>query len=276
VIFPFAANEATAFYQVGDDTPAGPAPVMLVDGLRAYSWQASVLKLVTGLDKSVLVKNEATNGHVSLEVGERPPGKLDAGPADPDLVNWAEIERLDPDFRPPQAGQSGGAVVVITNNSLDRISIKGFKGPARVYFVPEKSLASWKETLGIRAKEKGGFNIGIRVTTLAKEVPAKQFLLPPELVAQSGGRRPVQNLEKGKKRCNNAACLSVTVNGNFVGCNACNPCTNAGCTCKLYGRDLVPQMIEDELAAEEGSMVKANAGYSATPQTYYYYCACMP
>ncbi len=120
----------------------------------------------------------------------------------------------------------------------------------------------------------------MRVTTLAKEVPANQFLLPPELVAQSAGRRPVQNLEKGKKRCNNAACLSVAVNKGFVGCNACNPCTNAGCTCQLYGRDLTQPtdkiMEPDKLVAGEGSMVKAEAGYSATPQTYYYYCACMP
>jgi hypothetical protein len=204
---PIAASTDGFFFQVPASAQEGPAQLVFADqgpqGWFAASATIGVLQLHTGIANPNLHRGLHTTGTVGLSGGgytgfkspaNQPghePFKISPGLSqynknvfyDPDLVSLTDIQKQVPDFHPPETGQPGFIFLSILNRTPNIISIDGFKGNIRSWYVPADSLP-FNTQLGIKAIADGGFDIGIIAQPLFPLLPAQVYQLPPNVARE--------------------------------------------------------------------------------------------
>ncbi len=148
-----------------------------------------VLQLHTGIANPNLHRGLRTSGTVGLSGGNYTGFKAPDTPKhlqnkvfyDPELVSLTDLQKQVPDFHPPETGQPGFILLSIQNRTPGIISIDGFKGNARYWYLPADSLP-FNTQLGIKAIADGGFDIGVIAQPLFPLLQVQQYQLPPELV----------------------------------------------------------------------------------------------
>jgi len=203
---PIAASTDGFFFQVPANAQEGPAQLVFADqgpqGWFAASATIGVLQLHTGIANPNLHRGLHTTGTVGLTgggyTGFKPPAnqpghepfKISAERSqyknvfyDPELVNLTDLQKQVPDFHPPETGQPGFIFLSIQNRTPNIISIDGFKGNIRSWYLPPDSLP-FNTQLGIKAIADGAFDIGIIAQPLFQLLPVQVYQVPPNLARE--------------------------------------------------------------------------------------------
>jgi hypothetical protein len=207
-VTPIAASKDVFFFQVPATAHEGASDLVFADegpnGWFAASTTVRVYQLQTGIANPNLHRGLRTTGTVGFRGGLKKPeatSGVDAQPLttpyatnvfyDPDLINLAEIQKQVPDFHLPQPGQQGFTLLSIQNRTPGIISIDGFKGATRSWYLSDDSLP-FNTQLGIKAIADGGFDIGVIAQPFYPPVRFEEYQLPnqAQIVPQEKPKPP--------------------------------------------------------------------------------------
>ena len=162
-----AESQSSLFYLVPENTPAGPADVLVKDKDRKTHFRIAVLSLQMSADRLKLLKGESTAFHVVVKGAESlPPESWWGGEAQG--ADVATLHSLLPDFRPPSSLDRGYLVLIIENLSASTVVMSGGQKIALTFTYPPNGPYAYNGTL--TASKAGGFQVnGTLIPFLRKQ-----------------------------------------------------------------------------------------------------------
>jgi hypothetical protein len=162
-----AESQDSLSYLMPENTPAGPADVVVQDKDRKTRFRVVVLALQMSADKLQLRKGESTKFHVVVRGAEGiAPENWWGGEVQG--ADMKDINSLLPDFHPPTDTDRGTLVLIIENLSTNVVTMSGGNKIALTFTYKPNTTYTFNGSLG--AIRDGGFQIdGTLIPFLKKQ-----------------------------------------------------------------------------------------------------------